>query len=135
MGGERGPLPKSNAVRRNSRSAKSRMEAPAAEAPELVGEWRDETWAWWRAWVASPQAENFASTDWQRLVMLAPLVDAYFASPTPQMMAEIRQNESKLGATAMDRERLGWTIDAPPEPVAEGAEAKGSRSRPDPRRK
>lgn len=64
------------------------------------------TQLWWDVWVASPQSEHFEETDWMRLQMLAPLVEAYFRKPGHYSLAEIRQNESLLGGTVMDRMRL-----------------------------
>jgi hypothetical protein len=61
---------------------------------------------WWDTWVESDQAESFRTTDWQRLQMLAPLVEAYYRRPGHNALAEIRQNESLLGATVTDRMRL-----------------------------
>jgi hypothetical protein len=109
------------------------MTAPKAAPPDLVGEYDMQTIAWWDAWVSSPQSEHFAATDWQTLLRLAPLMKMYFEKPTPQLAAEIRQTEAKLGATAADRDRLGWKISPPPEPGADD-EADGARERNDPRR-
>lgn len=64
------------------------------------------TQRWWDVWVESEQAESFKATDWMRLQMLAPLVEAYFRRPGHNALAEIRQNESLLGATVTDRMRL-----------------------------
>ncbi len=55
----------------------------------------------------------FIATDWERLIMLSELVDAYWADPSPKLMAEIRLNEQLLGATVTDRRRLQWVIGAP----------------------
>ncbi|MGH9169100.1 MAG: hypothetical protein ACRD02_14855 [Acidimicrobiia bacterium] len=75
------------------------------------------TKAWWETWTGSPQAARFTATSWQRLLMLVPLVDMYFREPSKELMAEIRQNESKLGATPEDLQRLRWKMEpAPPKP-------------------
>lgn len=58
---------------------------------------------WWDTWRRSPQSAVFTSTDWQRLGMIAPLVSAYWTEPTTAIMAEIRLNEERLGATHTDR--------------------------------
>ena len=134
MSGERGPLSKPGAVRRNKGKQKTALAGTTTSAPDLVGDYSAATALWYEAWTLSPQAEHFAATDWQRLLMIAPLIEAYYARPTPQLMAEIRQNEAKLGATAADRERLGWKLDAPPEKGATSKPA-GSRAKPDPRLK
>lgn len=64
------------------------------------------TQRWWDTWVESDQSKSFKATDWQRLQMLAPLVEAYYRRPGHNALAEIRQNESLLGATVTDRMRL-----------------------------
>ena len=61
---------------------------------------------WFDVWANSPQSESFEETDWMRLQMLAPLVEAYFKRAGHYALAEIRQNESLLGGTVMDRMRL-----------------------------
>ena len=55
--------------------------------------------AWYEIWRTSPQAKTFVMTDWMRLRMIAPLLEDYLNKPTAMKMAEIRQNESLLGAT------------------------------------
>lgn len=76
------------------------------DAPELAGDqWCDGTRAWFETWRNAPHAVLFTSTDWQRLLMLAPLVDGYLRSPTKELLSEIRLNESLLGATVVDRLR------------------------------
>jgi hypothetical protein len=76
----------------------------------------------------------FTATDWQRLHMLAPLVEQYFAEPKQALLAEIRLNEQLLGATVVDRQRARMRITA--EPSSAGATRRGptGRSKPDPRR-
>lgn len=66
------------------------------EIQDLVG-------AWWTRWRLSGQAEMFLDTDWGRLALVAPLVASYYAHPTHLKLGEIRQNESLLGATVVDR--------------------------------
>lgn len=142
--GERGPVPKGNAVRpsrgRAGRGGNSgNVASVPGDKPELPdGEHHPLTVEWWGNWNEddAPQVAYFTATDWFRLKMLVPLYDAYWLKPTPQALAEIRQNETRLGATIADRLRLGWTITPPKD--GEGGEdenPQGSRSRPDPRRK
>ena len=132
--GQRGPAPKDGSVTRHKpKQRKRNMEAAAPGVPELVGDYLPQTVAWWSAWASAPQTVFFSATDWQTLLRLVPLVDLFFTAPTAQLASEIRQTEAKLGATASDRDRLGWKIE-PPEPVS-AAPARGSRSRPDPRAK
>jgi hypothetical protein len=47
--------------------------------------------------------------------MLALLVDQFFAKPTTSTFSEIRLNESLLGATVVDRSRLGVRVGPPPD--------------------
>ncbi len=60
---------------------------------------------WWETWRSSPVAEAFLDTDWSRLAMVAHLVASYYARPHYTKLSEIRQNESLLGATHVDRLR------------------------------
>jgi len=132
--GQRGPAPRETSVTRHPPKQQSKnMTAERPEVPDLVGEFGFQTIAWWDAWVGSPQVEFFAATDWQTLLRLAPLVEMYFKEPKAQLAAEIRQTEAKLGATAADRDRLGWKITPPVEP--EPGDEAGARDRPDPRRR
>lgn len=131
--GARGPKPKDSSITRHPpKQRKRNMEAETPAVPELDGEFLPQTLAWWSAWVDGPQAEFFAATDWQTLLRLAPLVNLFYTSPSPQLAAEIRQTEAKLGGTAADRDRLGWKIEPPALPS--DASEKGARSRPDPRK-
>lgn len=121
----RGPAPKEGGKlgRYTSDLDKPEVEIPAdsAEAPKLPGyrEYSYKVKRWWDTWVASPQAQAFTATDWQRLLMLAPLVAQYYELvETPRavrsallVMTEIRQNESLLGATHLDRLRGRIKID------------------------
>jgi len=105
----------------------------AVDAPDMpAGDWAPEVARWWSVWVESPQASQFGATDWQRLEMLVPLVDQYWAKPDTRTLAEIRQNEERLGATAIDRKRLGWRL-AGEQPDAKPTR-KPTRAKKDPRR-
>lgn len=104
-----GPPPSANPRRRNEQP-EGHLEP--GEVPERLKKLRGRstfgamTQVWWDVWADCPQAEFFQATDWMRLQMIAPLVDAYFKKPGHYSLAEIRQNESLLGATVMDRMRL-----------------------------
>lgn len=106
-----GPPPAENRRRTNLDTfEEGAVTVPAdaqVEAPELPGweGYRTETLRWYNTWTSAPQAAAFTVTDWQRLHMLAPLVDAYWAAPRKELLAEIRLNESLLGATHLDRLR------------------------------
>lgn len=60
-------------------------------------------------------------TDWERLQMLAPLVEAYWESADKNLLAEIRLNEERLGATVRDRQSLRMTFKDPDKERAEKA--------------
>ena len=107
------PLPKepSQRVRRNKDERLSLSRDGRARGPKPNPDWHDDTKAWWDSWRKSIQAQVFESTDWQRLKMLARVVERFHSermSPNAQkeLLAEIRQNEQKLGATLEDRIRL-----------------------------
>ena len=110
-----GPPPKSDDQRRrrNKRPPTVKLDAAPVVAPELPGadEYLPQTVSWYSTWASSPQASRFTPTDWQRLHMLAPLVNRFWEAPTKELMAELRLNESLLGATEADRLRLHWTVE------------------------
>jgi hypothetical protein len=130
-----GPAPKDpeKRQRRNAEVPMTELAGDPVPAPKLpraiTARWQPETRRWWKVWVSSPQATLFAATDWERLQQLAPLVDQYWREPKASLMAEIRQGESLLGATPIDRQRLRWKIR---HPEVEEAEAPARRRR-DPR--
>lgn len=68
---------------------------------------------WWDTWRRSPLAEAFLDTDWSRLKMMVPLVATYYARPTYSALGEIRQNESLLGATHVDRLKARIKVERP----------------------
>jgi hypothetical protein len=132
----RGPVPAESPQRRNKTGARTVTDAPP-EFPPLPGAelYLPQTRSWYETWCTSPQASTFAATDWMRLHMLAPLVDAYWQKPSKDLMAEIRQNESKLGATGEDRQRLRMKLEQPKPPETEKPARSASRDRKDPRSK
>jgi hypothetical protein len=102
-----GPPPQENRRRRNADTF-SDIKATVIDdgeivGPALEGQWSPMVRSWWDTWRRSPQAKTFLDTDWMRLRMVAPLLEKYLASPHHLTMAEIRQNESLLGATHTDR--------------------------------
>lgn len=130
-----GPPPKPNARRTNADTfaeGAAEVTAESVAAPELPNpkRWLKATREWWAAWCGSPQSALFVGTDWQRLVMLLPLVDGYHREHDPlraaKLMAEIRQNEAALGATHLDRLRarikVAGSAEGPGEAVGQGAE-------------
>jgi hypothetical protein len=115
-----GPLPKDVAQRRrrNADSVATTVlpaDGPPGTTPDLPGghDYDTRTLAWYETWRHSPQAATFLATDWQRLHMLAQLVEQYWAEPKKDLLSEIRLNEASLGGTAADRIRLRWTVAEP----------------------
>ena len=66
---------------------------------------------WFDVWRTSPQSKQFIDTDWQRLGMVAYLLEQYLADPKSTILSEIRLNEERLGATVVDRQRARMVID------------------------
>ncbi len=136
----KGPVPKdaSRRQRRNSTpgtvelDAGARAKRPPALPPRAGRgrKWSAATRRWYEVWRRSPQATLFTATDWQRLHMLAELIEAYYYEPSKELLAEIRLNEAKLGATPEDRQRLRWEIAAGEDEAAEKKRAPSRRKDP-----
>jgi hypothetical protein len=135
-----GPPPAENKRRANEDTfAEAAVAVPVdvqVDAPELPDfeRYSTATLRWYNTWCKAPQAATFAVTDWQRLHMLAPLVEEYFAKPSTKLMAEIRISESLLGATHVDRMRGRIKMEKPravggraPAGVADMTEARRKR--------
>jgi hypothetical protein len=120
-----GPPPKENRRRQNKDTyGAEKVELTEEQLTELrtipEGDWLSEVRLWWRTWSTCAQAQLFTQTDWQRLRTLIVTVQSYHLRPTPQKMAEIRQTETLLGATYVDRMRARIKINKPDEqPKAE----------------
>ncbi len=102
-----GPAPKP-VRRRQNKDTYSDVQATVENdgeivGPALEGTWTAETRSWWEIWRRSPQAKTFIETDWVRLRDIARMREAFAVKPTALMFAEIRQSESLLGATYVDR--------------------------------
>lgn len=109
-----GPPPADNKRRRNASDISPQQSVTddgERSGEPLGGVWSRPVMDWWDAWRRAPQAKLFLDTDWQRLRMLAPLVEQYWILPDKNIMAEIRQNESLLGATHVDRLRGRIKVD------------------------
>lgn len=106
-----GPPPSGRKRRRNADTFEGQGVTVTADAemrgPELPSAegYLPQTVAWYETWRRAPQAAAFVGTDWQRLAMLAALVDEFFAQPSVKLLGEIRLNEGLLGATHVDRLR------------------------------
>lgn len=146
----RGPTPKPD----EKRERRNEPTFPSVEldsdakvaAPDLpdADSLHERTREWWAAWTSSPQAAQFLETDWQRLKMLALVVDDFFttddAKLRQKLIGEIRSQEAKLGGTPEDRLRLRWRMagakDADERVAKKASErpaAKRSRRKNDPR--
>lgn len=68
---------------------------------------------WYETWARSPMAVKFTTVDWMRLRQLAPLVDQYHRRPAKDLASELRLQESLLGATVMDRQRMRLRVGGP----------------------
>jgi hypothetical protein len=121
-----GIVPDPNALKPNQRgytSATLPAEGYSGPYPALPKGHSAETHAWYTVWATSPQAAVFMDTDWQRLRLLAFLVDELYhptftdrgnpTCPKTTLMAEIRQNEARLGATIADRTSMYMKVAAP----------------------
>jgi hypothetical protein len=117
MGG-RGPAPKSNPRRTNEHPSEKLEGTTRVDVPPLAnrGDYGPDTLRWWTTWVTSPQSEAFLPTDFERLQMLAPLVEQFWTTGDKNILSEIRLNEERLGATLRDRQSLRMTI-SPKEPA------------------
>jgi len=68
----------------------------------------------YEAWRRSPQSRHFLSSDWDRLLDLAPLWHALEQNPLDtRLLAEVRAMEKTLGATIEDRLRADIKVTAP----------------------
>ncbi|MFE7609237.1 phage terminase small subunit [Streptomyces celluloflavus] len=112
-----GPVPKDPSQRRRRNAditagAVLPRGGPEGPTPALPGghDYDTRTLSWYETWRTAPQASAFLATDWQRLHMLAQLVEQYWQEPRKDLLAEIRLNEASLGGTAADRVRLRWSV-------------------------
>jgi hypothetical protein len=114
-----GPAPKETRRRRNADvyggSQTVVTDDGELRGPALTGTWPEHVRSWYDTWRRSPQAAAFVATDWMRLRMLAPLVADYLERPHHMKLAEIRQNESLLGATHTDRLKARIKVEQPAE--------------------
>jgi hypothetical protein len=122
----RGPAPKE--YRQRARDEKPIERLPAeghtGEVPPLPSSYRvtdghneagcrfKETREWCGRWARSPMASRFTEVDWDRLrFVVAPLFDRFLRSTSKELAGELRLQESLLGATLMDRRRMGLRVD------------------------
>lgn len=87
-----------------------------------------ETREWYETWARSPQATKLASTDRIRLRhVIAPLFDAVIRGDLAKA-SELRLQETSIGGTVLDRQRLGWKV--PEGPAPDAAEPPAPAARP-----
>jgi hypothetical protein len=86
---------------------------------------------WYETWARSPMAVRFTQVDWMRLRQIAPLIDQYNRRPRKDLASELRLQESVLGATVMDRQRMRLRVGKTEEPGEqdEPQEGKGAQVR------
>lgn len=113
----RGPAPqqqhqRERDTRRRQADSVSVSQDGEIRGPELVGPFSEPTHDWYMDWRTAPQATLFTNTDWRRLLLLAPIVEAYFKKPSAAALSEIRLNEERLGATYVDRLRAKIRVEA-----------------------
>jgi hypothetical protein len=116
------PKPEDQRRRRNKPAADETALVRDGElrGPELPQDepWLPQTREWHETWRRAPQAQVMETTDWMRLRMLAKVVNEYFLTGDAKLLAEIRMNEERLGATYTDRQRARMRIVDPA--LAEG---------------
>jgi len=123
-----GPAPKSHHQReRDTRRRQADVVKVKRDGvirgPELKGDYSERTLEWYETWRRSPQARLFEETDWLRLSLLAPVVEAHYRSATTATLAEIRLNEASLGATVVDRLRARIRVERDTDPEEDSSSA------------
>ncbi|MFD5689621.1 phage terminase small subunit [Streptomyces rubiginosohelvolus] len=109
----RGPKPKENAIRRNKHEYAQTLSSSTTEGralPPGLGIKTAGARRFWRTWATSPQASNWAETDWAELEITVKLVDAFYGGDV-KLAGEIRQRVAKWGATTEDRSRLRISLE------------------------
>jgi hypothetical protein len=92
------PLPSSYRVTDGHHEAQQRFLKPTRE--------------WYARWARSPMATRFTEVEWDRLrYVVAPLFDRFLRSSSKELAGELRLQESLLGGTMMDRQRMRLRID------------------------
>jgi hypothetical protein len=125
----RGPAPKEYRQRARDEKPVERLpaEGHTGEVPALPSSYHvtdghnevengflQETREWYARWARSPMAARFTEVDWDRLrFVVAPLFDRFLRSTSKELAGELRLQESLLGATLMDRQRMGLRVDDP----------------------
>jgi len=109
----RGPKPKENAQRRNKHEHAQQLTSSTTEGralPAGLGIKTAGARRFWKTWATSPQASQWAETDWAELEITVKLADAFYQGDV-RLAGEIRQRVAKWGATTEDRARLRMSIE------------------------
>ncbi len=89
---------------------------PARPAEEIDGKtirsWHPATKAWWADMWSSPMSNEYHSSDFHGLFILAVLMDQFCRRPDTKLASEIRLQRVAFGMTPYDRRRLEWTIES-----------------------
>ena len=128
------PIPKDPKTRQRTNRVPGASNLPPAGSTRPTGpyldrhrKWHPMTRAWWLDVRRSSMASEFVAVDWQGLLMLAELVEAFWRDPTQALAAEIRLQRQCFGLTPIDRRRLQWEIER-----GEQADQKTRRRKPVP---
>lgn len=114
----RGPAPKPAHMRqrRNKKAGAATLTEPVetVKPPTLPNpdkrKWHRLTRAWWRSVWQSPMASEYLETDMHGLARLAMIIDDFYQSGNPKLLAEIRLQEARFGLSPIDRSRLQWEV-------------------------
>lgn len=114
----KGPPPKPANLRQrtNKKAGSGQIFAPESPMVRPIPNPDERVWhpltiaAWNRAW-ESPMASQWLETDADGLGRLALLWDDFYKRPGPNVMAEIRLQETRFGLSPLDRSRLQWEVD------------------------
>lgn len=108
------PKPAALRQRRNKKAGATELVESRRRAPvlpnDLGREWHRLTRAWWAKVWRSPMANEYLDTDVDGLVRLAVVVDQFYETLDPKLMAEIRLQEARFGLSPVDRSRLQWEV-------------------------
>lgn len=121
----RGRTPKLNPLGRGSRRFVECPRGADVVVPELPGSnLRPETQAWFQAVVNSSVAAQFEAADWQRVLMILPMREAYLrvlakgdTLTALKLSAELRLLEAPLGLVLRDR-MVSRVAPVKPAPIA-----------------
>ena len=107
------------------------VRGPELDELTLSSDWSVYTLKWYETWRKSPQAQLFENTDWQRLGMLAFIVERFQLRPAASAMMEIRMSEERLGATVTDRLRARMLVVHPDDDEETGRQLASVANLPD----